>query len=134
MIHRAGLVNTPELTYLRSMTSTVPQPDAFSVLERLLDKDFSPKHIDEVHEQLKLLGLVLGRFVLLEVAANSSDDKARVTAARALATLKENPSDIAERLRRSPFAHLTVQELQDIVERVRQGESLSDLIHSDNED
>lgn len=115
------------------MTSQ-PAPDAFAVLDRLLGNNFTPTHIGEVHEQLKLLGLVLGRFVLLEVAANSADDKARVTAARALATLKESPSDIAERLRRSPFANLTVHELQDIVERVRRGESLSDLIHSDHED
>lgn len=92
-------------------------------LEALVEEGFSPAGIHEVHDTFKLLGIVLGQAALLEIVANpQSEDTARVAAAKALMSVKEEPTNIAERLRRSAFVGLTVEQLQAIVQRVGKGE------------
>ena len=84
-----------------------------------------PARLDEVHDLLKLLGMVIGQITLLSIATNASSDPktlaAKVAAARALVNLKESPDDIADRLRRSPFADLTTVQLEAIVAEVKKG-------------
>jgi len=103
---------------------------AETALASLLEGGLKAESIDEVHDLLKLMGVVLGQLALLEIVIDrDADEKARVSAARILTSIKEDPEHIAERLRRSPFAALTVEQLEAIIVRVKRGEplSLSDL-------
>lgn len=96
---------------------------AVDQLASLMTEGFQPKRLDEMYDLLKLLGVVLGYIALLEEAVDGLDPKSRVSAARALVSLKEDPESIAERLRRSPFADLNVEQLQAIVHKVKSGET-----------
>jgi hypothetical protein len=98
---------------------------AIDQLSKLYLDGYQPKKLDELYDMLKLLGVVLGQIALLEVVSNpvSNDEKAKVAAARALISLKEDPESIAERLRRSPFAELTIEELHGIVQKVQEGQT-----------
>lgn len=81
-----------------------------------------PEKLNEVYDQLRLLGLVMGQIALLDVVSNLKvEPAARVAAARALIGLKETPESIAERLKRSPFADLRVDQLESIVQQVKAG-------------
>lgn len=104
--------------------------EATQALADLLGDKFSPDRLDQAHDLLKLLGIVLGQMALLEIVTDrAADEKARVSAARALMSVKEDPETIAERLRRSVFAGLTTGQLGAMVEEVKKGEKdLSDLI------
>jgi hypothetical protein len=104
------------------MTDYLKGDAAVTELTSLLQDGFQPKKLDELYDMMKLLGVVLGYQALLE-AATSGTEKERVPAARALINLKEDPEAIAERLRRSPFADLTVVQLSAIVEKMKSGET-----------
>ena len=109
------------------MSKTPPAPPS-AALDALLDlqgANFQPQRLDEIHEYLKLLGVVLGQIALLDVATASltgkGDAAAKVAAARALMSLKEKPEAIVERLRRSPFTDLRFQDLESIVQQLKEG-------------
>lgn len=100
-------------------------PLALDTLTQLLSAGIAPKKLDEIHDLLRLLGVVLGQVALLDVATDpNARAQARVAAARALTDLHESPEKIAERLRRSPFADLTVAQLEGIVEAVKSGQNI----------
>jgi hypothetical protein len=96
---------------------------AVETLSDLVNSGFQPGKLDEYHDLLKLLGVVLAQVALLDVVSNPvTESKDRVSAARVLLNFtKESPENIAERLRRSPFAELTIEQLQTIVEGVKKG-------------
>jgi len=96
---------------------------AVDQLASLMTDGFEPKKLDEMYDLLKLLGVVLGYIALLEEAVDGADPKARVSAARVLVNLREDPESIAERLRRSPFADLSVEQLQKVVGKLKLGET-----------
>jgi len=96
------------------------EPDAAHVLLATLQHS-APEDLSSVYEQLKLLGVVIGQIALLDAATSSGDMKAKVSAARALAGLKESPAEIAERLKAGPFAKLSTRDLRGIVEQIKDG-------------
>jgi hypothetical protein len=95
---------------------------AIAELESLVNEGLNPKSLDQLYDTLKLFGVILGYSALLDAAVNGTD-KERVPAARALINLKEDPEGIAERLRRSRFAHLSIEELKGIVQKINDGET-----------
>lgn len=98
--------------------------EAITQLSSLLEGGFNPKTIDETHDTLRLLGMVLAQTALLEMVTDKkSDPKARVSAARALLMTKESPEAIAERLRRSLFRDLTVEQLESMIMQVKEGKT-----------
>lgn len=98
---------------------------AIESLSDLVTKGYEPGKLDEYHDLLKLLGIVIAQATLLDVASNSLvDAKDRVSASRTLLNFaKETPEAIAERLRRSPFADLNIDQLHAIVQQVKAGKS-----------
>lgn len=96
----------------------------------MIDGDLRPEGLDQIHDTLKLIGVVLGQMALLEVVTNPAIEAApRVAAARALMKIDEAPERIAERLRKSMFSRLSVAELGAMIEKVKKGETnLKDLI------
>ena len=98
--------------------------DAPKILTDLLKDGLKPERLDQVHDTLKLLGVVLGQMALLEIATDSTVEAApRVSAARALMKIDESPEAIAERLRKSAFVGLTVSQLKIMVERLGKGDT-----------
>lgn len=98
------------------------EADAVETLDDLIHSQFSPERLDQAYDVLKLLGAVLGRYALLKVVTDPrADDKNKVSAARALVSLKERPDEIALRLRASQFADLSIDELQAIVQAAGSG-------------
>ena len=109
--------------------SPTPTPSAFDVLSGLLSAGTTPQSLDQTHDLLKLLGIVLAQIALLTVVTDPEAEAApKVSAARALLDLHESPESIAERLRRSPFQALTASELQSIVDKVRSGATIQDVL------
>lgn len=104
---------------------------AQEALEALLSAGFKPERLDQLHDTLKLVGIVLGQLALLRVITNPfADEKAVVSAARALVATRESPDKIAERLRASSLSDLSVPELQAIIRQVETSK-LHDLdLHS----
>lgn len=104
---------------------------AIEQLEQLVTQGYSPTGLDQILETLKLLGLVLGYQALVETAISEPIEKgdlaAKVNAAKTLVQLKEDPVDIAERLRRSRFSSMTVDQLHTLVNGLKQN-SLTSLI------
>ena len=94
---------------------------AITALENLVQEGLQPKSLDQLYDTLKLFGVIIGYSALLDAAINGSD-KERVPAARALINLKEDPEGIAERLRRSRFSHLSVDELKKMVDKMNAGD------------
>lgn len=101
-----------------------------TIVSELVDENFQPELLDQVHDTLKLVGVVLGQMALIDVVNNPlAKPEARVTAAKALMQIDEAPERIAERLRKSVFSRLSVQELGAMIEKVKKGETnLKDLI------
>lgn len=99
-------------------------------MDELIDGDLRPETLDQIHDTLKLIGVVLGQMALLEVATDPKAEAApKVSAARALMNIGEPPERIAERLRKSMFSRLSVAELGAMIEKVKKGESnLKDLL------
>ena len=103
-------------------TPAAPAPGAVEMLAHLVSLGFKPERLDELHDYMRLLGVVLGQMTLLTIATSShAKDEARVSAAKALMQLKETPEALAERLKRSPFADLTVAQLEAIVSQLKTG-------------
>lgn len=80
----------------------------------LTQKDL--KRLDHTHEMLRLLGAVLGRKALLELVVESESEQIRVSAAKELVKLGEDPDRIVERLRSMPFQDMSMSELEALVE------------------
>ena len=123
--------------YARVLHLTMPDApttDTFLTLAELAETGFHPEKLDQQHDYLRLLGIVLGQIALLEVATmritGKGDAAAKVAAARALMNTKEAPDTIAERLRRSAFADLNPEQLECIVQEVKKkdGRTLADII------
>ena len=94
--------------------------DAVSSLESALDT--TPEGLSASHDFLRLLGIVVGQVTLLDIATSPTADPApRVAAARALTSIKEDPEQIAERLRSSQFKDLNTKDLHDVVASIREG-------------
>lgn len=101
---------------------------AVTVLDQLIRSGFVPETLDQTHDTLKLIGLVLGQLALLKVVTDpTSENRDIVAAAKTLATLKEDPADIADRLRKSSLADLSTTQLQRIIRQVEQGSPPGDL-------
>jgi len=83
--------------------------------------------VDKAHEYLKLLGVVMAQITLLDVLSSpETSAREKVAASRILLeTVKEPPEVIAERLQRSPFAHLSMEELRALAEKVGHGDAAS---------
>lgn len=98
-------------------------PDsAIDALSTLIAQKLSPQGLDSRYDTLKLMGMVIGQMTLLKIATDVDlEPAARVSAARALITIKESPESIAERIRRSPFSDLSVEQLQSIVIAIGEG-------------
>jgi hypothetical protein len=109
--------------------NNLPQTQAVVSLEKLLQSGIDASKLDQAYDALKLMGLVLGHITLLEVANDrEADEGARVSAARALTSIKEPPEAIAERIRTSSFKDLSVDELKAMLEKLIQGQSVTSLI------
>ena len=101
----------------------LPDTPAVRALSDILESGINPQSLDQVYDLLKLMGIVLGHATLLEVATDpEAKDTDRVNAAKVLATVKDNPEDIAERLKRSHYASLSVDQLRSIVKQLESGE------------
>lgn len=86
--------------------------------------NLSPQGIDETHDYLRLLGIVLGQLALLEVVCDpKAEAKDKVSAARILTSIKESPEAIAERLRRSPFTGMSMEDLKELVGKISSGDA-----------
>ena len=111
---------------------------AEKVLEDLINAGFRPDRLDQLNDTFRLLGIVMGNLALLKVVADPrADEKAIVSAARALISVKEDPETIAERLRASSLSHLSVPQLQSIISKMEssdlQGIDLQSLIQKAQE-
>lgn len=87
--------------------------------------------LDVTFDQLKLLGAVVGMVTLLQTAAYSSDDKARVSASKILIDLKEDPAEIVERLRAAPFHDLTMKGIEHVIEEMSTGRTDMDAMYEE---
>lgn len=102
--------------------------EALHALDGLSSGTFELDRLDKVYDTLRLLGVVLGHLALLKLATDpTADSRARVSAARALLLTRESPESIAERLRRSQLANLTVAELETMVQQAEEGKDISQL-------
>lgn len=101
-------------------------------MDDLIAGDLQPETLDQIHDTLKLIGVVMGQMALLEVITSPLAEAApKVAAARALMKIDEAPERIAERLRKSSFSRLSVAELGAMIEKVKKGETnLKDLINT----
>ena len=100
----------------------------FDAIEDLIRT--SPETLGDSYDFLRLLGAVVGRIALLDVATNSTDSKAVAAAARVLVDLKESPDVIADRLRSSQFSKLSMTDLQSLTEMIRRGDSPQEALDS----
>lgn len=77
--------------------------------------DFS--RLDQIFDLQRLMGPVISYKILLDLAINATDAKERrMAAAKILDSTKEDPAKIAERLRKSIFHDLSLEELQAVVQ------------------
>lgn len=84
-----------------------------------------PENLEQKHSLLKLLGIVLSQLTLLEILTNpESAPKDKIQASRLLLSTDESPEVIAERLRSSPFADLSLEELHQLTEYISKGVDL----------
>lgn len=111
------------MTKILKGKAKAPEPEATSADAALADVLAfpTPENLSVSYDMLKLIGVVVGQMQLLSIAVNSTDAKAAVSAARALAALKEDPAEIAERLKAGPFAGLTTADLRRAVDLLGQG-------------
>jgi hypothetical protein len=76
----------------------------------------SVSRLDYTFDQLKLVGAVVGLKKLLETVVDpETDEKTRVSAAKVLVDIKEDPERIIERLRAAPYVEVTVEELEHMI-------------------
>lgn len=110
----------------------MPPKDAVEALTGLLGEGFKPEGLDQVHDTLRLLGIVLGQMALLEIITDKdAEDSDRVAAARLLLNTKESPESIADRLKRSSFTRLPTEKLASMIQEVKKGKNdIQGLINS----
>ena len=100
---------------------------AEAALETLIGSGFRPDRLDQLNDTFRLLGIVMGNLALLKVVTDpGADEKAVVSAARTLISVKEDPETIAERLRASSLSGLSVEQLQVIISQM-EGSKLHDI-------
>lgn len=97
--------------------------DTPDLLKDLVDQGLSLTRMDLLHDQLRLVGAVMGLRALLEVVTFGTNEPSKVAAARILTQLDEDPEVIAERLKSAPWADLTMPELEHMVDRLCGGET-----------
>jgi len=111
-------------------------------LAAMLDDNISPERLDILHDQLKLLGVVMGqRALLVALLDPTATVKDRVAAAKTLITMQDESSGaLVERLRGSLFANLSAETLETIITKVGEQSpdqlpklSLEQLIHDTQE-
>lgn len=104
-------------------TKNLPDTPAVRAMTDVLGSGLAPESLDQIYDLLKLMGIVLGHSTLLQIATDpEAENKDRVAAAKVLALVKDNPEEIADRLKRSQFSALSVDELRAIVRRIESGE------------
>ena len=73
--------------------------------------------LDQIFELQRLMGPIIAYKRLLEIVINSADDKeVRMAAAKLLDHSGEEPEKIAERIRKSVFSELSLEELDAVVQ------------------
>ena len=92
-------------------------------LKALVEEGLSLNRMDFLYDQLRLVGAVMALRTLLEVVTFGESESARVTAAKMLMDLKEDPEVLSERLKSAPFADLTMPQLEHVVDRLTGGET-----------
>ncbi len=101
----------------------LPATPAADALLKVLSSGIELNSIEKTYDMLKLMGLVLGHAALLEIATSpTAESAARVSAARALVNVKDDPESLAERLHSSPFRDLSIEQLKGIVRQIEAGE------------
>lgn len=91
-------------------------------LQDLVEQGLSLKRMDFLYDQLRLVGAVLSLRALVEVLISGENENAKVTAARLLMDLKESPQDVVDRLKSAPFAELSMNQLEHVMDRFGGGE------------
>ncbi len=85
--------------------------------QAVLGDDLEFSRLDQVSDLQRLMGPVIAYKILLELSINASDPKERrLAAAQILSASKEDPEKIANRLRKSIFSELTLDQLQAVVQ------------------
>ncbi len=85
--------------------------------QKVIGGDLDLSRLDQIFGLQRLIGPVVAYKRLLEIVINSNDDKeVRMAAAKLLDHSGEDPERIAERLRASVFADLTLEELDAVVQ------------------
>ena len=111
-------------------------------LGAMLDDHISPERLDVLHDQFKLLGLVMGqRALLVALLDPTASVKDKVSAAKTLVTMPtEKPEVLVDRLRSSVFSSLSAETLETIITKVGEQSpdqlpklSLEQLIHDTQE-
>lgn len=92
-------------------------------LKALVEEGLSLPRMDFLYDQLRLVGAVMALRTLLEVVTFGEHEPSRVSAAKMLMDLKEDPEVLAERLKSAPFADLTMPQLEHVVDRLAGGET-----------
>ena len=85
--------------------------------QAILGEDLEFSRLDQVSDLQRLMGPVIAYKILLELSINASDPKEqRLAAAKILDSSKEDPEKISQRLRKSIFSELTLDQLQAVVQ------------------
>lgn len=85
--------------------------------QAILGEDLEFSRLDQVSDLQRLMGPVIAYKILLELSINASDPKEqRLAAAKILDSSKEDPEKISQRLRKSIFSDLTLDQLQAVVQ------------------
>lgn len=80
-------------------------------------EEVSPEQLYLVFDRLRLIGMILGQLGLLEVVLDpDAGATAKATAARALTQLGEEPQTIVDRLKSSPLASKSPDELRALLQ------------------
>lgn len=90
--------------------------DDIETAEELMKAGFSLDGLDALHDAQRLIGPIIGYYVLLRTATGSPSVEERRKAAKALVKeVSEDPEQIADRIRQSAFKDLSLDELEAVV-------------------
>ena len=92
-------------------------------LQELVQQGLSLNRMDFLYDQLRLVGAVMGLRTLVEVVTFGDNEAAKVSAAKMLMDLKEDPQDIVDRLKAAPFSDLSMDQLEHVLDRLTGGET-----------
>ena len=95
-------------------------PDA---LRDLVDQGLSLSRMDFLFDQLKLVGAVMALRALVKIVTFGENESAVVAASRILTQLDEDPEKITARLKSAPWADLSIDQLEHLVDRLTGGET-----------